>query len=510
MITFSITWNPADWASNLLDRVADCFQLNGQSLSSLNVEEKPTVNDGSFTHTITVPSDLEPGDVLCDRARLSGDPAGDNVDTQKSNKLCFTVGEQPPPPGQITIVKQTDPDGADQEFDFSGDLEDFRLADGESQTFDLRTGTYSVTESVPEGWELDRITCTGGEGDQSDWTIDVENGTVSIDLAEGGSVRCTFFNREVPPPAPGQITIVKNAVPDDPQDFGFSGDLGPFTLDDDADPTLPNSRTFSNLQPGSYSVSEGAVSGWSFSGASCTVQGEGGSTWGTSGSEATIELATGDHVTCTFTNVKATTPPPPSPSPSPTPSPQPPAISVDLVKVNDADQDGRFTDDETANQQGQDVTFRVTITNTSSVNVVIQSLTDQWPGQVPFPVSCDEGNLVGTVLSPGQSVTCTFTIEDYAPVTGDAPGSIVDTAAVTVGQQGNESNAASDQDDSTVRVQAVLGETVTPPAETTTPPGGVAFTGAEVTRWGLLALALLLAGSGLLWLSWRSLGEPEA
>lgn len=178
--------------------------------------------------------------------------------------------------------------------------------------------------------------------------------------------------------------------------------------------------------------------------------------------------------------------------------------------MNDADRDGRFSDDETANQQGQDVTFQVTITNTSSVNVVIGSLTDRWPGQAPFPVSCDEGDLVGTVLTPGRSVTCTFTIPDYAPVTGGAPGSIVDTAAVTVSQQGNQGNTASDEDSSTVRVEAVLGETVTPAPRTTTPPGGTAFTGAEMTRWGFLALVLLLAGSGLLWLGWRSLGEPEA
>ncbi|HXF72227.1 MAG TPA: hypothetical protein VNO79_06425 [Actinomycetota bacterium] len=185
---------------------------------------------------------------------------------------------------------------------------------------------------------------------------------------------------------------------------------------------------------------------------------------------------------------------------------------MDLVKVNDADRDGRFTDDETADEQGQDVTFRLTITNTSSVNVVIQSLTDQWPGQPPFAVSCDEGSLVGTVLAPGASATCTFTIPDYAPVTGTAPGSIVDTASVTVGQQGNAGNTASDQDESTVRVEAVLGETVTqtPSPVPTTTVGGTAFTGTEATRWALLALALLVVGSGLLWVSWRSLGEPEA
>ena len=58
------------------------------------------------------------------------------------------------------------------------------------------------------------------------------------DLAAGEVVTCTFTNRKR-----GQIVAVKNAVPDDPQDFAFTagGGLSPsaFSLDDDADGTLP-------------------------------------------------------------------------------------------------------------------------------------------------------------------------------------------------------------------------------------------------------------------------------
>ena len=35
------------------------------------------------------------------------------------------------------------------------------------------------------------------------------------------------------------ITVIKDAVPNDPQDFSYSGTLGGFFLDDDTDPTLP-------------------------------------------------------------------------------------------------------------------------------------------------------------------------------------------------------------------------------------------------------------------------------
>ena len=63
------------------------------------------------------------------------------------------------------------------------------------------------------------------------------------------------------------IVVTKNALPDDPQDFDFTagGGLTPtsFQLDDDADNTLSNSRTFI-VDPGSgYSVAESAPPpGW--------------------------------------------------------------------------------------------------------------------------------------------------------------------------------------------------------------------------------------------------------
>ena len=73
--------------------------------------------------------------------------------------------------------------------------------------------------------------------------------------------------RPSPAPSPtrarGSITIVKDAVPDDAQDFAFTtGGAGlpaSFSLDDDADATLSNTRTFTNLAPGGYSVTEAAA-----------------------------------------------------------------------------------------------------------------------------------------------------------------------------------------------------------------------------------------------------------
>lgn len=92
-----------------------------------------------------------------------------------------------------------------------------------------------------------------------------------IELLPGQDVRCVFDN-VADPTQFGSITVVKDATPADGTDFAFSGDLGAFDLDDavpdDGDP-VPSSRTFGDLLPGSYSVSEGVVPGWTFDSFQC-------------------------------------------------------------------------------------------------------------------------------------------------------------------------------------------------------------------------------------------------
>ncbi|MGH9896890.1 MAG: hypothetical protein ACREA0_33805, partial [bacterium] len=84
-------------------------------------------------------------------------------------------------------------------------------------------------------------------------------------------------------------------------------------------------------------------------------------------------------------------------------SPQPPAdITVDVVKDNDADEDGTFTDSEEASEEGQDVTFQVVITNTSDVAVMIMSLKDAFGETVISPacLTAEGQNVDGMWLDP--------------------------------------------------------------------------------------------------------------
>lgn len=100
------------------------------------------------------------------------------------------------------------------------------------------------------------------------------------------------------------LTIIKDAVPDDAQDFPFTttGGLTPstFTLDDDLASTTPtDTQAFTNVSPGTYTITETLQPGWAVS---ITCSGAINSTVNITTNSVSVTLAAGEHVTCTFTN----------------------------------------------------------------------------------------------------------------------------------------------------------------------------------------------------------------
>jgi len=154
----------------------------------------------------------------------------------------------------------------------------------------LPVGSYTVTQSAVAGWDLSALSCNTGE------TVDRANRRVTIDLAAGEHVICTFTN------STASITIVEDAVPNAPQDFAFTGCLGSacgqFTLDDDDDGARPARAFGTGLAPGTYTITQAAVPGWDLSTLSCDT----GETVDLVNRRATIVLTAGEQVRCTFTN----------------------------------------------------------------------------------------------------------------------------------------------------------------------------------------------------------------
>ena len=106
----------------------------------------------------------------------------------------------------------------------------------------------------------------------------------------------------------GGITIVLDAEPSSPLDVRFVAmgkKLRDFALDDDGDPTLPSSITFTRLKPGEYTVQQPPTAGLPSLRITCTSDPHGGS--GTSNNtpdlpnrSMTIRLERDETVVCTY------------------------------------------------------------------------------------------------------------------------------------------------------------------------------------------------------------------
>ena len=173
-----------------------------------------------------------------------------------------------------------------------------------------------------------------------------------------------------------------------------------------------------------------------------------------------------------------------------------PGVAIRIVKTNDANGDGRYTDNEEAKRSGLDVPFKLVIINTGTPDLRITDLTDAFSQTTLDLLANKCPGLSGQVLSSGESVTCTFTLNSYSP--SATSGDLVNTAEVC-GENMTGDKSDCDNDTSRVRSAEVLGKTITP-----TPPGGTAFTGSNGTiGFGFAALFLLMLGSGLTYLGYR-------
>ena len=213
------------------------FPLDATELGGHTVTESVTAGWTLTDLECTGGGDDSSTDEATRKATLDID-AGENV-------VCtFTNTKH----ASLKVVKVTDPASDPQDFDFnlagSGVGTDLDLdTDGadntlqSEQTFPLNAAqldTKTVTESLTDGWSLTDLECTGG-GDNTSTT----GHTVTVGVDAGENVVCIFTNTK-----DATVTVVKDAIPDDAQDFSFttSGLGAGFDLDDDATPTLPNSQ----------------------------------------------------------------------------------------------------------------------------------------------------------------------------------------------------------------------------------------------------------------------------
>jgi len=166
---------------------------------------------GTYTIAETVPAAWDRSTVVCTgNTSVAGGTAtitlgaGDNVTCTYSDIAR----------GTIEISKATV--GGDGTFTFSGP-ESFQIttaggAGGPSTFPNLVPGTYTVTESVPDGWDLTGIACTDPTSNTT-----TSGNTATINLGPGEVVACTFTDTQR-----ASITVEKRTTGGDGT-FAFTG-----------------------------------------------------------------------------------------------------------------------------------------------------------------------------------------------------------------------------------------------------------------------------------------------
>jgi hypothetical protein len=194
---------------------------------------------------------------------------------------------------KITVVKDLLPRSDAGRFDLKVDGATVKAGagDGGSGSLLVAPGHHHVTETAVAGTDLAdyaaATTCTKGTASRT-------YGPGWVDVGAGDQVTCTVRNVRL-----GTVEIEKQTDPDetDGASFGFTGFAGGFSLADDGVRTI--ARVTPRDEP--YTVSEAASAGYRLSAIHCS---DSDSTGSPSSRTASIRVAAGEKVRCTFVNTK--------------------------------------------------------------------------------------------------------------------------------------------------------------------------------------------------------------
>jgi hypothetical protein len=264
------------------------------------------------------------GDVTSDRAggdisvAAASDHSAENVEVEDGETiLCifYNGWVEPEEQGGVIIAKDVLTAGAPSEdFAFEGDFGNFTLSDGEDTgLMTVAPGDFNVSEVLTDeqeaaGWAFDDVVCETLQVNVPARRGFFPASTHTKDFSVGADeiVECTFTNVYQPdlPEGQGRVIVEKNVVGDipvGPQNFSFDGTLGDFNLGDG------QSESF-DVEPGEYSVGEdlsGLGEGWSLKSAVCVEEDSprvGNVVSSVEEALASIDVADGETVTCTYTN----------------------------------------------------------------------------------------------------------------------------------------------------------------------------------------------------------------
>jgi Tol biopolymer transport system component len=256
--------------------------------------------------------------IECSETPVSGGPQSAEVSIQldpgDTIRCTFTIVT-----GFLDVALDSQPDdGQDVAFEIEelGTDGFFSLDDDSDPTLpaEMRSGPLEIDANgtiyrirldggLEPGWRLIAISCS-----EAPVLTDLPFATVHVRLDPGETVRCTFTL------GAGSLEVALDSQPDDSQDVPFNVSIageGEFSLDDDADPTLPAGRQFGPLPAESHSYtirlgdgsSLGIPPNWSLTAIDCTEEPV---ETDLVRQEVIVELNPGDNVRCTFVVTRVT------------------------------------------------------------------------------------------------------------------------------------------------------------------------------------------------------------
>ena len=189
-------------------------------------------------------------------------------------------------------------------FSLDDDADEGTLPSPSSFTFtgaDFDAGDETITEDGETGWTLTDLICTGDDDYQE------SGSTATLNVEPGETIVCDYENTK-----DATVTVNKDAIPDDAQDFSFTttggfnpGDLRASTTTPTARSRTPRSFTFSgaDFDAGDETITETGETGWTLTALTCT----GDDDYQESGSTATLNVEPGETIVCDYENTKDAT-----------------------------------------------------------------------------------------------------------------------------------------------------------------------------------------------------------
>ena len=317
-------------------------------------------------------------------------------------------------PGEIIVVKDTDPDGASAQFSFSGAASG-TIGDEQVLRASVAPGSHTVTEAATPGWDLSGISC-----DDDDSTVNTATATATYVVEPGETITCIFSNERTGP----DLRITKGAAPNPVLAGGIltytlvATNLGPsaatgVTVTD----SLPASVTFVSATSTVGSCGHAAPT------VTCTV----GSL--ASGASATIEIKVRPQTAGSLTNSASIT--------GTEGDPDPTNNTASVTTGVNPGADLRITKGAAPNPvlAGGILTYTLVATNLGPSAATGVTVTDSLPASVTF-VSAT--STVGSCGHAAPTVTCTVgslasgasaTIE--IKVRPQTAGSLTNSASIT-------------------------------------------------------------------------------